>query len=179
MLNRFQGDSGRRLRIDAFKNQKLVAGDAKLAEILADEAELVHVPVGTSLIVQTEYTNDVYFILVGAFAIVVNGREIAIRGPREHVGEMGAIEPTQPRSATVTAKEDSLVAKLSEEAFAKLATQFPFLYKNIAQELSRRLLERNSLVKPVHHKIRIFIISSAESLPIARLIHSVLNCTEN
>lgn len=174
MLNRFAGDSGRRLRVDAFRSQALVAGNNELAEKLADMAELVEVPLGSSIITQDDYTNDIFFILVGSFAVIVNGREVAARGSGDHVGEMGAIEPTQRRAATVTALENSLVAKIGESAFDDLGKQYPELYKFIAKELARRLLQRNRFVKPIHDRVRIFIICSVEALPVARLIHSGL-----
>ena len=174
MLDRFAGENGRRLRVDAFKNQTLVAGNNELAERLADISELVEVTPGTSIITQEEYTNDIFFIIVGSFSVIVNGREVATRGSGEHVGEMGAIEPTQRRSATVSAIQKSLVAKISEAAFDGLGKQYPELYKSIAQELARRLLQRNRLVRPIHDRVRIFIICSSEALPVARLIHSGL-----
>ena len=174
MLNRFAGDSGRQLRVDAFRSQALVAGNNELAEKLADMAELVEVSLGSSIITQDDYTNDIFFILVGSFSVIVNGREVAARGSGDHVGEMGAIEPTQRRAATVTAIENSLVAKIGESAFNDLGKQYPELYKFIAKELARRLLQRNRFVKPIHDRVRIFIICSVEALPVARLIHSGL-----
>jgi len=174
MLSRFSGDSGRRLRVDAFKNQTLVAGNNELAEKLADIAELIEVAPGTSIIRQDDYTNDIFFILVGSFSVIVNGREVATRGSGDHVGEMGAIEPTQRRAATVTATHNSLVAKVGEAEFDCLGKQYPELYKSIAQNLARRLLQRNRLVKPIHDRVRIFLICSVEALPVARLIHSGL-----
>lgn len=174
MNNRFAGDTGRRLRIEAFKDQKLVGGNGELAETLADMCELIEVPIGTTIIAQDDYTNDIFFILSGSFTIVVNGRQVATRSTGDHVGEMGAIEPTQKRSATVTAAEESLVAKISEAQFDQLGTTYPGLYKHIAKELARRLLQRNALVRPTHDRIRIFIICSVEALPVARLIHNGL-----
>lgn len=174
MLNRFSGNTGRRLRVDAFRRQALIAGNNELAEKLADMAELVEITLGSSIITQDDYTNDIFFILVGSFAVIVNGREVAVRGSGDHVGEMGAIEPTQRRAATVTALENSLVAKISESAFDALGKQYPELYKFIAKELARRLLQRNRLVKAIHDRVRVFIICSVEALPVARLIHSGL-----
>ena len=46
------------------------------------------------------------------------------------------------RSATVIAAEDGVVMKLSEALFADLAGKHPVLYCSIAQELSRRLMQR-------------------------------------
>lgn len=152
--------------------QKLVAGDRELAEVLAGTVELVAVPAGTSIIAQDDATNDIFFIIAGSFSIIVNGRFVATRGTNDHVGEMAAIEPTQRRSATVTATQDSLVGRISEAGFDALGRQYPVLYKSIAKELSKRLLQRNGLVKPTHARIRVFIICSTEALPVARLIHN-------
>ena len=125
---------------------------------------------GTSIIQQEDSTNDIFFIIAGSFSIIVNGRAVAERRAGEQVGEMGAIEPTQKRAATVTALELSVVAKITESDFDTLGKEFPELYKFIAQTLSRRLLERNKLVKPISSRIRIFVISSAEAYDAARLI---------
>lgn len=174
MMKRFEGSSGRRLLVDTLQRQKLTAGHPALADELANVVELVEVSEGASIIQQDEYTNDIYFILLGAFSVFVNGREVARRGPGDHVGEMGAIEPTQQRAATVTASQASLVAKIDEATFADFGTKHPVLYKTIAQELARRLLQRNKFVRPIHDKVRVFIICSVEALPVARLIHSGL-----
>lgn len=170
LINRFAGDAGKRLLIDALSSQRIVSGNRELATKLADCSELIEIKTGESIINQNDSTNDIFFIIAGAFSINVNGREINKRGVGEQVGEMGAIEPTQPRSATVIATEQSVVAKVTEANFDVLGREYPELYKTIAQILSRRLLERNKLVKPTSSKIRVFIISSAESLEVARLI---------
>ena len=170
MINRFEGESGKRLLIDTLCSQKIVGGNRVLATQLADCTELIDVKTRETIIKQNDSTNDIFFIIAGSFSINVNGREIAQRRVGEQVGEMGAIEPTQPRSATVIAMENSVVAKVTEENFNILGREHPELYKSIAQNLSRRLLERNKLVKHTSSKIRVFIISSAESLEVARLI---------
>ncbi len=174
MMNRFAGDTGRRLRIEAFKRQRLLEGNAELAERLADISELVEIDAGTAIIKQGDYTNDIFFILVGAFSIDVNGRQVATRGTGDHVGEMAAVEPTQERSATVTATQKSLVARITEAQFDDLGTQFPALYKFIAKELAHRLLQRNIFVRPTNERIRVFLICSVEALPVARLIQNGL-----
>lgn len=174
MLNRFVGDEGQRLLVEAIKSQAMVSGNQELAEKIAQMSKLEEVEIGGSIITQGDSTNEIFFIISGSFSIVVNGREVAIRGAGDHVGEMGAIEPTQARTASVVAKEKSLVAKISEANFGDLGRKFPELYKSIAKELSRRLSQRNRYVKAIHHRIRIFIICSVEALPIARLIHNGL-----
>lgn len=174
MIARFQGESGRRLRIETLLSQKMVSGNRELAEALDEKAELIEVSAGESIITQGDFTNDIYFILVGEFSVIINGREIARRGAGVQVGEMAVVEPSQARSATLTATVPSLVAKVTEAAFDELGSVYPQLYKAIAQVLSRRLLDRNRLVRPTNGRIRLFIISSAEALPIARLVHTAL-----
>lgn len=172
MLNRFEGDGGRRLRLEGLAGQKLVAGNRVLAEKLDTKAQLLLIKKGAILIEQNASDNDVYLILAGAFDVSVNGRVIRRRVPNDHVGEMAAVEPTQRRSATVTAVEDSVVAKVAERDFAELGREFPEIYLYIARELARRLLQRNAFINPAREKIRVFIISSVESLDVARAIQN-------
>lgn len=87
MMKRFEGSGGRRLLVNALKSQKLMAGYPALADELANVVELVEVSEGTAIIQQDEYTNEIYFILLGSFSVFVNGREVAKRGPGDHVGD--------------------------------------------------------------------------------------------
>ena len=52
MLSRFEGENGRRLRIEAVAGQRIVAGNAELAGELADRTELKAVRRGEVLIEQ-------------------------------------------------------------------------------------------------------------------------------
>lgn len=170
MLDRFQGQQGRRLLTEAIFTQSVVLGNDALAMELADRIELIEVAAGQAIIEQNAEDNDIYFIISGVFDIIINGRLVQKRGPSHHVGEMAAIQPTQKRSATVIATESAVVGKLSESAFSEIAERYPQLYRRIAQELSRRLLERNALINEYREKIRVFIISSSEALPVARIV---------
>jgi CRP/FNR family cyclic AMP-dependent transcriptional regulator len=172
MIQRFEGDAGKRLRIEALLHQKMVAGNQELAESLADCVELIAIHPGDVLIEQGGSDNDVYFILAGALDIFVNGRIVGRRGPNDHVGEMAAIELTQERAASVVAVEESVVAKLTEADFSRFGSRYPEIYRSIAKELSRRLMQRNALVNMTRDKIRVFIISSAEALEVARIIQN-------
>lgn len=172
MIQRFEGDAGKRLRIEAMTNQKIVSGNRELAEALAECAELLAVQSGDVLIEQGANDNDIYLILAGQFDIVVNGRVIGRRTANDHVGEMAAIEPAQKRSATVIVSEEGVVAKLSETDLSLYASRYPEIYRYIAKELARRLMQRNALVNTTHDKIRVFIISSAESIEVARIIQN-------
>jgi CRP/FNR family cyclic AMP-dependent transcriptional regulator len=172
LKERFEGSTGRRVLLDVLMQQKLVNGNAQLAEGIADAAELRELEPGAVLIEQNADDRDVFFILAGALRVVVNGRDVNIRRDRDHVGEMAAIEPSQPRSATVVAMERSVVAHVTEAQFSELAERHPWLWRMVAKELSRRLMQRNALVTAAREKTRVFVMSSAEALPIARALQT-------
>lgn len=54
----------------------------------------------------------------------------------------------------------------------ELGAVHPGIYRSIAKSLARRLRERNRLVGVHRERIRVFIISSVEALPIARIIQN-------
>jgi len=172
MISRFEGESGRRLRIETLCGQKMIAGNRQLAEVIADSVELKAIRPGDLLIEQGGNDNDLYLILAGVVNIVVNGHIIASRRANDHVGEMAAIEPTQKRSASVVVAEEGVVARLTEADLAKYGSIYPEIYRSIAKELAQRLMQRNAFVNIVREKIRVFIISSIESLPVARIIQN-------
>lgn len=175
MGDRFRGDIGRGNLLDALMQQAIVGGNRDLAAEIADRLELLEVAEGETLITQGADDNDLFLIVAGAFKIEVNGRDVAMRGRGDHVGEMALIEPTQRRSASVIATENSLVGKLSHVAVSELAGRRPEIYRAMARALARRLLERNKLVGRHRESIRVFLISSAEALPVARVIQNALS----
>jgi CRP/FNR family cyclic AMP-dependent transcriptional regulator len=172
MIERFDGERGRPNLIEALRNQKIVAGNPDLAQQIADTGVLVEINQGTTIIEQSAEDTDVYLIIAGAFDIMVNGRKVARRFANDHVGEMAAIQPTQRRSATVAATEKAVLCKLTEPQLSEIAREYPDVWRFIAKELARRLEQRNAHVTATHDKIRIFIISSAEALEIARTIQN-------
>jgi predicted nucleotide-binding protein len=172
LIDRFQGQEGRRLLLEELRRQKLIENSAELAAEVADRAEILEVAPATLLIEQDAGDNDIYLILAGVCDVVINGRPMAVRGPGDCVGEMAAIQPSQRRSASVIPRESTIVAKLAEPAFADLASRYPEMYRAIARELARRLEQRNSKVGAFRDGIRVFIISSLESLGVARTIEN-------
>lgn len=170
MINRFQGDEGRRRLVAVLTEQRLVANRQELAERLIDLGELFEVPKGTAFIEQGDHTSDVFFIIAGKVMVQVNGKFVANRFPGDSVGEMSAIEPAQPRSATVTPLETTVLLKVSEANFSAAAQQFPDVWRRVAVTLARRLAERNHLVTAQRERVKVFIMSSAEALPIVDLL---------
>lgn len=153
LKERFEGPAGRRRLIEALKNQKMIAYDSALAEELADLVEVRAVKTGEIIIRQADSDNDMFLILTGSFSIIVNGKVVAKRGINDHVGEMSAIEPSQPRSATVMADEDSVICRLSESQLADIGQRYGNIWCYFAKELVRRLAQRNTLVTPSQEDI--------------------------
>ena len=149
--------------VDVLKEQKIVGGNEALAEEMAAVGELHEIVPDTSIIDQNGQDTDCFLILAGLFTILVNGKRVAMRGPTDCVGEMAAIQPSQRRSATVVAAEPSVVLRLTEPQLSALGRKYPNIYRAIAKELARRLMQRNLLITTRREKIRVFIISSVEA----------------
>jgi len=170
MENRFENETGRRQLMDLLREQKMVRGSEALADELSKLVKLKEIRKGEILIEEGADDTDMYFILDGAFDVVVRGKRIAQRNAGTQVGEMAAAQPGQRRSASVIASSDALVATLHEQDLVLLGERFPDIWRQIARELARRLLERNQFIAVSREKIRVFIISSVEALPIGRAI---------
>jgi Predicted nucleotide-binding protein containing TIR -like domain len=170
VIGRFQGDEGRRRLIAAVTEHRLIASRQQLAERLVAAGELMQVPAGSAFVNQGDHTSDVFFIIAGKVEVRINGKVVANRFPGDSVGEMAAIEPAQPRAASVVAVEETVLLKVSEAEFSAAAEQFPDVWRRIAATLARRLAERNHLVTAQRERVRVFIMSSVEALPIVDLL---------
>jgi CRP-like cAMP-binding protein len=138
LLKRFQGSQRRSRLIDALISQPLI-GDKELAVAVKRRLTLEEVPAGTNLILQGASDTDLFLILSGAFSVAIDGRVVASKKAGEHVGEMAVVDPGTTRSASVTAISDSVVARIAEPDFSKLADKFPRLWRRIALELAMLL----------------------------------------
>ncbi|MDA3823703.1 MAG: nucleotide-binding protein [Bacteroidales bacterium] len=175
MIKRFQGEESFPNLISALRQQMILHDNKQICEKLAGLVKLKMLEEGESLINQDEIDNDLYFILTGKFSVLVNGREVAIRDSGQHVGEMALIDPSARRSAAVKAIEQSVVATISECDFTNIANHCPRIWRLISRELSDRIRQRGSLVRPVNPRPVLFIGSSAESLTIAREVRAGFN----
>lgn len=179
MIERFLDQThGRRRIVECLLGQNLVANNNGFAEDLVDVIELRELSPGEVLINQDWEDSDLYFILVGLFSVNINSREVAIRQSGDHVGEMALIDPTAKRSATVIAKEVSVVAVVDEGSFSELGKKYPEAWRRIAVELAHRLRERSKFVKRPNSKPMIFIGSSAENSEVANKIKECI-CDED
>lgn len=174
MITRYQGDEGARLRLEALLDSKLVNGDRALARDIAEQAQVRAFAKGEALIEQGDEGTSVFILISGSCDVVVNSKTVNRRTAGDHVGEMAALQPSQRRSATILPTEPVLALVLTEPQFARLGETHPRLYRSLAKELARRLLQRNAVTGVPRKRVRVFIISSAEALPVARAIQTIL-----
>ena len=177
MISRFQGSNGKQRLIKALREQHIVRDEETLAVEIAALAEVIQfepVPKKNEIIRQGASDNELYLILAGCVSIRIHGREVNKRHAGQHVGEMALIDPQAPRSASVIATEQTVVARITEPAFTILADKYPYLWRRLALELAARLRQRGSLIKPPNAIPLVFIGSSVEALPVARELQSGL-----
>lgn len=170
MIERFQGVEGKRRLRDALLTQVLVKGEPSIADHLIEVATLSEVPTEEVLILQDGEDTDLFFILSGKVRIEANGRLVAVRHSGTHVGEMALIDCKARRSVSVIAEETTVVAKVTEPEFTRIADQSPVLWRRIAIELCDRLRNRNGLIRRPNEVPHVFICSSSENQHIAEQI---------
>ena len=99
----------------------------------------------TQIVKQGETDDGMYLVLEGEMRarLMINGKEtiLATLGPGECFGEM-ALFDRGPRSADVLANKDSLLLKVSSEAFDKLRAEAPELAAPMLHAISRTLAGR-------------------------------------
>ncbi|MDR7360876.1 MFS transporter [Nocardioides marmoribigeumensis] len=112
---------------------RLLSGIGLFAEVregaleqLAGQAEEVSVPAGTAVVTQGEPADAFYVIESGDLAVSSTGedgvaRELPEMGAGTGFGEIGLIEAI-PRTATVTARTDAALLKVSGQAFLAALT---------------------------------------------------------
>jgi CRP/FNR family transcriptional regulator, cyclic AMP receptor protein len=167
LLTRFEGDSGRRRLTTALQGQVILLGNTAACDEAVLYCKVRELDANEILIRQDGVDNDIYFVLSGAFGVIVNGRRVATRRVSQHLGEMAIVDPAARRSATVIALEPSMVAHMTETEFLALADRFPAIWRLLARELSRRLDERRKFHAEPNEKPILFIGSSSEQLPFA------------
>lgn len=161
--------------IDVIRKIPFTSGDAALSTRLADIAAIQAFNAGDVLIEQGEANSDILLILAGSVVVAPNGREDTIRHAPAHVGELTTIDPSTRRGATVRALEPTVVARISEPDFSRVAKDHPDIWRQLAVELGRRLRQRVSSVSPRGKIPRVFIASTSEALGLANALRGALS----
>lgn len=170
IFQRFSGERGEKLIIEALKEQRIVLGNQEAAEELCARGKLICFQQGEFLATEDHWENDIVFILAGSVQITITGFKVAERGAGQHVGEMALIDPSQPRSASVTAMEPTVGLVVSEENFSAVAAHHPDMWRQIAKEVAQRLRQRRKFIRPSNPVPFLFIACASESLSVAKAV---------
>ena len=152
----------RRLR----SQQMLIGvGEEIIAQILKDGQQRKYRK-GDILIRQGDADASAFLILRGAVQVLINGREMAVRGASECVGELPAIDRGQRRYASVIAKEDVSVLKMPKKLICGIIEteqkKSPLLH-NLARISAERLKAMGENQKKPNAIPKVFIGSSKEA----------------
>ncbi len=119
--------------IDVFKDVRV----EDLAHIAAITEEETFQP-GTNLYEVNDSADSLYLVLDGKVRLHRNGQEISVSGPHEAFGTW-ALFDNQPRVATATALEETLVLKISREDFYDLLSDHVRIAEAMLRSLARSL----------------------------------------
>jgi CRP-like cAMP-binding protein len=98
---------------------------------------------GESIVDYLDASDDVFFITAGEVSVTIYsacGKAVSFRnlGPGSVFGEYAAIDG-EPRSASVVAKTDCLIASMSAREFRKLVESEPAVGRELIKELVRNV----------------------------------------
>lgn len=156
--------------IEALRAQKIIQGDVAIAARLADFGELVSFSAGQNIIEQGAHDRDLYLLLAGKASVIANGFRMYPREKNMTVGEMSAVNAEIARAATIQADEETVAWKITHAQLDAVGEEFPRIWRLLAVDLAGRLHQRNKFINRQNPRPRIFIICSAEALPIAEAI---------
>ena len=115
-------------------------------EALDDDAAFMAVPAGSALVTQGEPADTMFLVLHGTFeATVSDGRTTRVVGTMtrgDTIGEL-AVLTEEPRAATVRARRDGAVLRLSRDQVSRLMHEHPTVGVGIAKALAHRLRASN------------------------------------
>lgn len=109
-------------------------------------------PAGRELMRQGDVSETMYIILSGRVRVERSHPALAMplvleeMGPGEVVGEMGVVD-RMPRSATVTAMEDTETLELGALALMETLAQYPEVASALLHILSQRLRSTDELIE--------------------------------
>lgn len=109
--------------------------------------ELVEVEPATRIIAEDEAGNDFFVVVDGAVRVTKAGAEVAVLTAGRHFGEMALID-NRPRSATITARDKSLLIRIGRDRFFELLREDSVmavkLLWNMIQSLSSVIRNMNN-----------------------------------
>lgn len=106
-------------------------------QILERLGTMVTMPAGRVAIREDEVGRECMVIVEGTFTVTKHGEPLALLGAGDVVGEM-ALFTNRPRTATVTAENDSVVYAFSRREFASVLDNCPTLAVIVRSDAAER-----------------------------------------
>jgi CRP/FNR family transcriptional regulator, cyclic AMP receptor protein len=125
--------------IDRLRNVAIFRGlEEKELQRIANAGKRVTFDAGTAIALQDQGAAGFHLILDGRVTVDVDGDERAKLGPDTYFGEMSLLDGL-PRSATVTADEETTTFALTSWQFLPLLDEYPSISRALLVELCARL----------------------------------------
>jgi CRP/FNR family cyclic AMP-dependent transcriptional regulator len=136
------------VNIDELRQVDILSGlkDSDLASLAADLVER-RLVAGDPIVGEGTGGVAFFFILDGETSVTVGGEEVATLKRGDYVGELALLDPDGPRTATVTAKTDVVLAAMTAWQFRPFVVAHPEVAWTLLQRLARRLREAQSPVE--------------------------------
>ena len=115
--------------------------DSDLAE-LADRLREQRVDADTTILVEGELGTSMYVVASGTVRVHYGDEEVARMGEGSVFGELAVLDP-QPRVASVTAVDETLLFSVEQDSLYELMAEHPVMLRGIIKILCERLRERN------------------------------------
>ena len=148
----FKVEEGRRLReaLDLLVKTKSLANIPREGlTALAQGMKLEEISAGKTLIKQRATEDSIFFVKNGRFVVTRDEAptvHLDLPGPGSILGEI-AVVTGEPRQATVTAQEDSIVYRLPGVIFRELIAEHKEFSENIKSLINQRIIYGDKVVK--------------------------------
>jgi len=130
-----------RTRLDRHRALELISEilgiEASTAAEVIDQATWVPLAAGATLFAEGDAADAGYLVVSGRLVASKGGRAIGEIGRTEIVGETGLIDHA-PRSATVSAMRDTVLARFDIDSFHAIAARHPALMRHLARTVVAR-----------------------------------------
>lgn len=141
-------------------------------ELLLRDFSFLRVRKGDTVFFQAEESTDFYILFAGAIRASLLGSDgqeliLATFGKGDFFGEMSFLDG-KPRSATITAQEDSLLGMLKRQKFLNSVRNDPTIALGLLAALLKRMRTANEMIESfaflsVNHRVVKFLLQSAET----------------
>jgi predicted acylesterase/phospholipase RssA/CRP-like cAMP-binding protein len=152
--------------------------EQELREEVAERAEVVQVPGGTHLFRAGDHADALYVVLSGRCEVIGAGDEHLLTvGRGAVIGELGLVTG-EPRAASVRARRDSELLRLTHDHFEQLLREEPAFAVGLTRQLGHQLQLSRPRVPPKRSGdtlIALVPIGDVAAEPIARALIAAMN----